>query len=77
MNTKEQAIELYQKAGTLIDPNQGVLTLTFFDNSNTKVRLLNMNSNWNAEHFTATLSTFTDNIQNTTEYDIYEIMDIN
>jgi len=77
MNTRQQAIAISRKIDSLIDPNKGILRLIFFDNSNIKVRFLRMTSNLTVDEFTCKLDTFTNDINNVTTYDIYDIMDIN
>lgn len=77
MNTKQQAITLSCKINNIIDPNKGILNLTFFDNSNKKVMLLKKTSNLTFDGFTCKLDTFTNDINDVTTYDIYEIMDVN
>lgn len=77
MNTRQQAITISRKIDSLIDPNKGILRLIFFDNSNIKVRFLRMSSNLTVDEFTCKLDTFTNDINNVTTYDIYDIMDVN
>lgn len=77
MNSRKQAIVVSLKIDELIDPNKGILRLTFFDNSNIKVRFLRMTSNLTFDEFTCKLDTFTNNINDVTTYDIYDIMDVN
>ncbi|MDY0278796.1 MAG: hypothetical protein RBQ97_12005 [Acholeplasma sp.] len=77
MNTRQQAIAISRKIDSLIDPNKGILRLIFFDNSNIKVRFLRMTSNLTVDEFTCKLDTFTNDINNVTTYDIYDIMDVN
>lgn len=77
MNTRQQAITISRKIDSLIDPNKGTLRLIFFDNSNTKVRFLRMTSNLTVDEFICKLDTFTNDINNVTTYDIYDIMDVN
>ena len=77
MNTRQQAIAISRKIDSLIDPNKGILRLIFFDNSTIKVRFLRMTSNLTVDEFTCKLDTFTNDINNVTTYDIYDIMDVN
>ena len=77
MSTRQQAIAISDKINNLIDPNKGILRLIFFDNSNTKVRFLRKTSNLTIDEFTCNLDTFTNDINNVTTYDIYDIMDVN
>lgn len=73
MNTKEQAINLAMKATELLDKKKGVFELTFFDNTKTEVKILNINSKLDQKGFSCFLTTFTNDINKTTKYDIYEI----
>jgi hypothetical protein len=77
MNTKEQAIKLATKATDNLDKKKGVFTLTFFDDTKKEVRVLNINSNLDKDGFSCVLTTFTNDINNTTRYDIYDLKDIN
>jgi len=76
MNTREQAIDLAKKATGLLDRKKGVFELTFFDNTTTEVRVLNINSKLDHTGFSCTLTTFTNDVKLTTRHDIYEIQDI-
>ena len=76
MNTLEEAISLCMKAGNLIGPNQGELTLTFFDDKKIKVKILNKSSHWSKDQFTCILKTFTTDINQTTLYDIFYIKEV-
>lgn len=76
MNSREQAIALSNKAGQLLDPKKGVLQLQFFNGSIVEVRVLRIDSDLTLESFTCTIKTFQININITTDYDIYSIMDI-
>ena len=77
MNTKEQAITLATKATNILDQNNGEFTLTFFDDTTKKVRILNINSAYNENRFSCSITTFTTDINSTTRYDIYELKNIN
>jgi len=77
MNTKEQTIILANKATNTLDKNKGEFTLTFFDGTTEKVKILNINSTYNESVFSCIITTFTTDINSTTRYDIYEIKDIN
>ncbi len=77
MNTKEQAIILATKATDTLDKNKGVFTLTFFDDTKKKVKVLNINSRLDESDFSCILTTFTNDINNTTFYSIYDLKDIN
>jgi len=77
MNTRQQAITISRKIDNLIDPNKGTLRLIFFDNSSIKVIFLRMTSNLTVDEFTCKLDTFTNDINNVTTYDIYNVMDVN
>jgi len=77
MNTRQQAIAISEKINRLIDPNKGFLRLTFFDNSNIKVMFLRKTSSLSFDEYTCKLDTFTNDINNVTTYDIYDIMDVN
>lgn len=76
MNTQEQAIILATKATNTLDKNKGEFSLTFFDGTTKKVRILNINSSYNESGFSCSITTFTTDINNTTRYDIYELKDI-
>lgn len=76
MNTQEQAIILATKATNTLDKNKGEFSLTFFDDTTRKVKILNINSSYNESGFSCSLTTFTNDINDTTRYDIYELKDI-
>lgn len=76
MNTQEQAILLATKAKNTLDKNEGEFSLTFFDGTIQKVKILNINSFYNESGFSCSLTTFTNDINDTTRYDIYELKDI-
>ena len=76
MNTQEQAIILATKATNKLDKNKGEFSLTFFDGTTQKVKILKLNSSYNESGFSCSLKTFTNDINNTTHYDIYELKDI-
>ncbi len=77
MNTKEQAIKLCTKVDELIEVKKGELTFTMFDNTKINVRLLHKMSNWTPCEFTCILKIFTNDINQTTLYDIYKLKDVN
>lgn len=76
MNTQEQAIILATKATNMLDKNKGEFSLTFFNRTTQKVKILNINSSYNESGFSCSLTTFTNDINDTTRYDIYELKDI-
>ena len=43
MNTQEQAIILATKATNTLDKNKGEFSITFFDGTKQKVKILNIN----------------------------------
>jgi hypothetical protein len=77
MNTRQQAISISRKIDRIINQNKGLLKLTLYNNSNIKVQFLRMTSNLTVDEFTCKLDTFTNDINNVTTYDIYDIMDVN
>lgn len=77
MNTKEEAIKLSTKVDELIELKKGELTLTMFDNTKINVRLLHKMSNWTPGEFTCILKIFTNDINQTTLYDIYNLKNVN
>lgn len=78
MNTFEQMFAINDKINSLMNKNKGQLKITFFDNSQVKVRVLSANTNYNFNETTykGTLVTFTNKITDTTEYDIATIRDV-
>ena len=76
MNTRQQAIDLSVKVDKLIDPKKGILIVTFFDASSKEVRFKHMTSNLTQNSFSCHIETFTNDISQTTTYDIYHIQDI-
>lgn len=77
MDTKEKLIELSDKIRNILDEKKGVLTLTFFDNTSVTVRLKEMNSHLSQEAYSCILTTFTNDINKTNNYDIKLIKDVN
>lgn len=77
MNARQQAISISRKIDRIINQNKGLLKLTLYNNSNIKVQFLRMTSNLTVDEFTCKLDTFTNDINNVTTYDIYDIMDVN
>lgn len=77
MNTRGQAIVIAHRINNLIDLNQGLVTLTFFDNTTVQVRILRINSSHELNNFTASIQTFTNNIGVVTTYDVYIIRGVN
>lgn len=77
MNTRQQAISISRKIDRIIKQNKGLLKLTLYNNSNIKVQFLRITSNLTVDEFTCKLDTFTNDINNVTTYDIYDIMDVN
>lgn len=75
-NTKEKAIALSSKLSETLDDKKGEFTFTFFDNTKIAVRVLNMTSTTDANGFNCFITTFTNDINQTTRYDIYNIKDI-
>ncbi len=77
MNTKEQEIKLCTKVDELNELKIGELTFTMFDKTKINVRLLHKMSNWTPDEFTCILKIFTNDINQTTLYDIYNLKDVN
>lgn len=76
-NSKEEAIALFEKIEEIKENKNNSLILTLFDKTELKVKLKSLNSNISENNFSCTLVTFTNNMNETTSYDIYDINDVN
>jgi hypothetical protein len=74
MNTQEQAIAISELISTLIRANRGVLTITLYEPVQTlQVNVLRLSNELTVDGFTASLETFTNNVNIPTTYDVYNI----
>ena len=72
-NTKEEAIALFEKIEEIKENKNNNLILTLFDKTELEVKLKSLNSKISENNFSCTLVTFTNNANETTSYDIYDI----
>lgn len=79
MNTFEQMFALSDKLHTVMNRNRGLVTLTFYDGRQITVRVISANTdyNFNDKSYTSTITTFTNDINQTTQYDFGTVQDIN
>jgi hypothetical protein len=77
MNTRIQSITLANRISDLMDANRGEFTLTFYTGAPVNIKLFEINSSLGNNGFVCTLLTFTTNINDITEYDIYNIIAAN
>jgi hypothetical protein len=77
MNTLEQALAIHRKIGTLIERKRGVITLHFYDGRNITANVKAGNPSFEVDKDPfITVTTFTDDINNTTVYNLFEVQDI-
>lgn len=76
-NTKEEAIALFEKIEEIKENKNNILILTLFDKTDLEVKLKSLNSKISETNFSCTLVTYTNNMNETTSYDIYDISDVN
>ena len=76
-NTREEAITLFEKIEEIKENKKNILILTLFDKTDIEVKLLSLNSTRSENDFSCTIVTFTNNINDATSYDIYDIKDVN
>lgn len=79
MNTFKQMIELNDKLQSIMDMNNGVVQLTFYEGKEITVRVLSVNTsyNFNEKNYLSTITTFTNDINQTTLYDFGTVWGIN
>jgi len=76
MINKEEAIILATKATDLLSKKEGKFTLTLHDDTIIDVNVLNINSSLKDGNFECNLNAFTNNINESKNYNIYDLKDI-
>ena len=75
-NTKESAIKILDKIHNLMNINHGRFTFVFFDGKKIPLNIVSTKSELTMSDFRCEINTFTNDINQTTCYDIYNIKDI-
>lgn len=76
MDSLKHSLDIQNKIRSLMDTNNGVITITFFDNTKKTIKILSSNVSGNPINSTGTITTFSDNINETTDYNIQDIKDV-
>ncbi len=75
-NSRNQAIQISTDIKNNLDTCKGVFELELFNGIKEKVRVLNINSNLTIDSYTCILTTFKNDTNSITTYDIYDIKSI-
>ena len=76
-NTIKSAIKILDKIHNLMNINHGQFTFIFHDGSKSTIKFLSAESELTMSDYKCEIKTFTNDINQTTTYNIYDIKDVN
>jgi hypothetical protein len=77
MNTLEQAMAIHNKIASLMDKKRGVITLHFYDGRKITGNVKAGNASFGVDKQPSiTVTTFTNNIDDTTVHNLFEVQDV-